>query len=245
MAIGDQHTVAIAPDGALWTWGLNYHGEGGAGTTTYQPTPLQIGMATSWKSISTTGLHTLAIRQDGSLWAWGRNGQGELGTGSIVANTNYPAQVQPGTTWLSVSAGAAYSLAIRQDGTLWAWGNNFAGQLGTGTNPEAWLASPVQVGTATTWRQVSAGRFNHTLAVRTDGTLWAWGANTDGQLGTGTTTNQLSPVQIESATTWQSVSAGYSHSLAVRTDGTLWAWGANHNNELGAARLVASCCPSR
>ena len=137
------------------------------------------------------------------------------------------------TTWLSATAGAGASLAIKTDGTLWAWGYNYYGQLGDGTNVSK--SSPVQVGTLTTWSSVSTGGYTlgSTLAIKADGTLWAWGHNGTGQLGLGDGAWRSSPVQVGALTTWSKVYAGAYHTLAIKTDGTLWAWGDNTRGELG------------
>ncbi|MEO8065912.1 MAG: GLUG motif-containing protein [Candidatus Doudnabacteria bacterium] len=134
--------------------------------------------------------------------------------------------------WISVSAGERFVLAIKDDGTLWAWGNNFSGQLGQGDNIP--LSFPTQVGADTDWQSVSAGSA-HSLAIKTDHTLWAWGDNSSGQLGQGDTVNLSDPTQVGADTDWQSVSAGTGHSLAIKTVGTLWAWGDNENGQLGLA----------
>jgi alpha-tubulin suppressor-like RCC1 family protein len=130
----------------------------------------------------------------------------------------------------SVAAGDEFTVAVRRDGTLWAWGSNDWGQLGDGTFTAR--TSPEQIGTATDWASVAAG-YSHTVAIRSDGTLWAWGYNNDGQLGDGTTTNNTSPEQIGTATDWASVTAGHQHTVAIRSDGTLWAWGDNSLGQLG------------
>jgi hypothetical protein len=129
-----------------------------------------------------------------------------------------------------VAAGDSHTVAILEDGTLWAWGYNGDGQLGDGTTNNG--ISPVQVGVATNWNSVVAG-YTHTVALKSDGTLWAWGWNNSGQLGDGTTTDSLSPIQIGVATNWSSVAAGYLHTVALKSDGTLWAWGENGSNQLG------------
>jgi alpha-tubulin suppressor-like RCC1 family protein len=135
-----------------------------------------------------------------------------------------------GPTWTSTAGGFSHTLAIKSDGTLWAWGKNSGGQLGDGTTTRR--TSPVQVGSATTWTKVAAGE-NHSVGLRSNGTLWAWGSNFSGQLGDGTTTTRTSPVQIGTATTWTQVVAGSFHTVAIRSDGTLWAWGSNADGQLG------------
>ncbi len=109
------------------------------------------------------------------------------------------------------------------------WGYNGNGQLGDGTTTNR--LNPTRIGNATTWKTASAGAF-HTLALRTDGTLWSWGFNLGGALGDGTTTSHSAPVQVGTAA-WKSVSAGYGFSVGIRTNGTLWGWGTNPNGQLG------------
>jgi len=147
----------------------------------------------------------------------------EAAAGGVVAVT--PAR--PATGWAYVSAGVAHTAAVRADGTLWAWGTNIDGQLGTGAS--GWDAGsdfPVRVGAAANWATVSVGA-THTVGVRTDGTLWAFGSNSHGQLGDGTTTGRNSPVRIGTRTDWAAVSAGWGYTLAICRGGTLWAWGQN------------------
>ena len=230
VSAGDRHTAAIRADGTLWAWGWNAGGQLGDGTTTDRHTPVQIGSAT-WAYISAGhGSYTMAIRTDGTLWAWGNNTWGQLGDGTSGISTSRHTPFQIGSdTWTSVSAGASHTMAIRTDGTLWAWGANGWGLLGDGTTTNR--NSPVQIGSAT-WNSVSAG-MSTTVAVKADGTLWSWGLASAGQLGDGTTTDRNAPVQICSDTNWASVSVGLSYTVAVRTGGTLWAWGSNHMGQLG------------
>jgi hypothetical protein len=221
--------VAVRTDGTLWTWGRNQYGQLGDGTTTDRTSPIQIGSATTWQSVAAGDSHTVAVRTDGTLWAWGYNNNGQVGEGTTTITS--PLQIGSATTWGGSVAASGHTVAVRTDGTLWAWGNNYHGQVGDGTNSSR-RAGPVQIGTATSWRSVAAG-MGHTLAVRTDGTLWAWGWYYRGALGDGSGKYQYSPVQIGTATTWSSVAARENHSVAIRTDGTLWAWGANESGQLG------------
>jgi alpha-tubulin suppressor-like RCC1 family protein len=144
----------------------------------------------------------------------------------------------------AVSAGKDYTIAIKTDGTLWAWGSNKYGKLGDGTATvfnqpfqttiitDNDKKNPVRIGTATNWASISAS-YEHNIAIKTDGTLWAWGNNGNGQLGDGTTTDRYSPVQIGTANNWKSISACGGHTIAIKTDGTLWAWGYNAQGQLG------------
>ncbi|WP_223654297.1 RCC1-like domain-containing protein [Hymenobacter psoromatis] len=219
VSTGDFHTLAVQRDGSLWSWGQNSWGEAGDGTTTPRRLPTQVGTATTWQLVAAGSSHSLALRRDGTLWAWGFNNRGQLGDGTTDSRVT-PQQVGAATTWTSVVAGNSHNAALRQDGTLWVWGANEKGQLGLGLGVDQQSLTPQPVGTAR-WRSVAVGVF-HTLAVRADSTLWAWGDNTYGQLGDGTAGGQrATPVQVGQRHDWVSVGAGGRHSLAIRSDGTL------------------------
>jgi len=221
VAAGNYHTMAIKSDGTLWAWGRNSSGQLGDGTTTDHSSPVKIGADTDWASVAAGSLHTMAIKSDGTLWAWGNNTYGRLGDGTTSGGRTSPVKIGADTDWASVAAGSGHTMAIKSDGTLWAWGGNNYGQLGDDTTTDR--SSPVKMAD-TDWASVAAGYY-HTMAIKSDRTLWAWGWNNDGQLGDGTTTDRSSPVKIGADTDWASVSAGYSHTMAIKSDGTLWAWG--------------------
>lgn len=234
LSMGVQASAAIKSDGTLWTWGNNSSGQLGQGNVTDRSSPVQVGALTTWSKVATTGEHCLAIRTDGTLWAWGLNNQGQLGLGNSGAGTNRSSPVQVGalTTWSRCWVGYRYSLAIKTDGTLWAWGQNSWGQLGLGNQTH--YSSPKQVGALTTWSEANGGN-SHTLARTTAGTLWAWGRNNAGQLGINITyTSYSSPKQVGALTTWASVNINLGDSsAAVGTNGTLWTWGLNSIGNLG------------
>lgn len=161
--------------------------------------------------------HIVAVRTDDSIWTWGYKGAGQLGSAAVSTGVgNVPQQVGTDTNWREVSA-ASHSAAMRTDGTLWTWSDNYLGQLGDGTTMARRV--PGQLGTATDWQSLSAGV--NMLAIRTSGTLWAWGANFNGGLGDGTPFSRFSPVPIGTAT-WLRVAVGEAHALTIRIDGTLW-----------------------
>jgi alpha-tubulin suppressor-like RCC1 family protein len=217
----------------LWSWGSNYVGGLGLGTSgagTYKSSPNQVGALTTWSTISNGAWHGTSIKTDGTLWSWGGNAQGQLGLGNTT-NYSSPKQVGALTNWLIISAGGYANLAVKTDGTLWSWGVNTNGQLGLGNTTN--YSSPKQVGALTTWSKVSKGHQNHSAAVRTDGTIWTWGRNSYGQLGLGNTTYVSSPAQVGALTNWLNVSCGNYHTIATKTDGTLWSWGRCNVGQLG------------
>jgi alpha-tubulin suppressor-like RCC1 family protein len=186
IAAGFEHSLALKANGSLWAWGGNSFGQLGHGDNVYiRSVPTRVGTATDWAVVAAGGRHSLLLKADGSLWACGRNDDGQLGLGdSGSGNKNVPTRVGTDNNWVKVVAGGDYSLAVKADGSLWAWGSNFAGTLGLGDLQIDSRNVPTRVGTASDWAAVSAGGL-HTLALTTDGDLWVWGRNDSGQLGNG------------------------------------------------------------
>ncbi len=145
--------------------------------------------------------------------------------------------------WKSVSVGFSHNLAIANNGTLWAWGRNTKRELGIGSTAD-FISTPTQVGTDNNWKEVSAGNdgiYTFNLAIKNNGTLWAWGYNNNGQLGDGTSDQRTIPVQIGTDTDWKTVSAGLSHSVAIKNNGTLWTWGESNHYALGSGPSGPPC----
>lgn len=233
VASGYARTVAIKTDGTLWSWGYNTDGSLGDNTSTRRSSPVQtIARGNNWKQVASEYTTSAAIKTDGTLWCWGTNGSGQLGDNTVTKRSSPVQTVAGGTNWMQVSCGISHTAAIKTDGTLWTWGYNANGQLGDNTNVDK--SSPVQtVVFGTSWKMVACG-YNHTIATKTDGTLWCWGHNSYGQLGENTLTHRSSPVQtISYGTNWKQVSAMFYQTAAVKTDGTLWTWGVNDNGQLG------------
>ena len=177
---------AIKTDGTLWTWGSNDNGQLGQGNAVYRSSPMQVGALTNWSSISAGQAFFLATKTDGTLWAWGAGYSGQLGNeASLVAvYRSSPTQIGALTTWSKIACSTTTCWAVKTDGTAWSWGYNNWGNLGDNAG-SAGLAksSPVSVvGGFTDWSQLSGGGC-HSLGIRTNGTAWAWGVGTHGQIG--------------------------------------------------------------
>ena len=280
------HFAAIDVDGRLWTWGRNSFGQLGKGHANdieenYSPT--QIGTESNWKQVSCGSDFTIAIKTDGSLWAWGRNGPaGCLGIGNVnIASRFFPVRVGTDVDWDFICCGGGHTAALKRDQTLWTWGSGGFGQLGrTGTSVGP---APGKVGTAK-WKSIACGG-NFTAGIQISGIFWATGDNQAGQLGDGTTNqntsfddvnlsgckmvrcaNSATFVLKDDGTLWscganglgllgqnrtttgtgnydfkrvaaltgiKDFNCGYAHVVAIRSDGTLWSWGANNYGQLG------------
>ncbi len=230
--LGSLSGLTFTPAGPSGIITIRFSQSGAPGINPAEPIHLSFRIASgSFVKIAsgTNANHVAAIMEDGSLWTWGFNISGQIGNGDVsTLPVRIPVQVAPDQRWKDVSVGAAFTVAIRQDGTLWSWGSSISLGIGATFN----MPSPVQVGTFDDFESVSAGG-NHVLALRQDGSLWGWGLNSSGQLGIGDTTTRSLITQIGFPSGWTAVSCGTNHSLALRSDGSLWATGSNGTNQLG------------
>ena len=218
---------------SLWTWGDNAYGQLGINDTADRSTPVTtFAGGNNWKQIAGAKFYSAAIKTDGTLWNWGRNLNGQLGTNDTADRTTPVTTFAGGTNWKSVAGGGYHTAAIKTDGTLWTWGRNSSGQLGI--NATTIRSTPVTTFLGeSSWKSVACGG-SYTVAIKTDGTLWTWGRNNLGQLGINDTGNRTTPVTtFAGGTNWKSVAGGYNHIAAIKTDGTLWVWGYNSNGQLG------------
>ena len=244
ISAGWMHTSALRDDGTVWSFGYNYYGQLGDGTraSSVSSAARQAQGLTNVTAISAGGSHTVALRDDGTAWAWGRNRSGELGDGTTTMRTT-PVQVQGLSNIASIATGSSYTIALRNDGTVWAWGSNQYGRLGN-DNINTWshTHTPRQVQELSNVTAISAS-WNHALALKDDGTVWAWGNNSNGQLGHDTAASNIRPVQVQGITDVIAISAGLAHSIALRSDGTVWAWGRNSDWQLGNNSSTDSAVP--
>ncbi len=230
---GVYHTMILKDDGTLWATGRNDAGQLGTGDTTDVSTPVEIlvdGVSGSVAAVAAGGSHTIILKTDGTLWVTGNNNYGELGTGDTTG-VNTPVEISVGdsTSVEAIAAGVEHTFILKTDGSLWVTGRNNYGQLGTGDTVD--ITTPVEIivgGPSVGVAAVSAG-LNHTMILKTDGTLWATGRNTNGQLGTGDTIDVDTPVEVLTggiSGSVASVAAGGSLTAILKTDGTLWMAGA-------------------
>ena len=286
VSAGGSHSLALGSDGNAYAWGYNGSGQLGDGTSSSQSTPVRVKAPDrstypdlpadfTYLQVSAGQYHSLALGSDGNVYAWGYNNYGQLGNGTTSYSQSVPVRVKTPDrktypdlpadfTYLQVSAGGSHSLALGSDGNAYAWGYNGSGQLGDGTS--SGQSTPVRVKTPDrktypdlpadfTYLQVSAG-YLHSLAVGSDGNAWAWGDNSSGRLGDGTTTSRYAPVRVKTPDrntypdlpadfTYLQVSAGGDHSLALGSDGYAWAWGCNSYGGLGNNSYSDSYVPVR
>jgi alpha-tubulin suppressor-like RCC1 family protein len=235
VSAGGSHTLARALDGTVWAWGWNQYGQLGDGTTTTRTTPVQVPGLTGVIAVSAGGTHSLALKSDGTVWAWGLNNWGQIGDGTTT-DRHSPVQITALSGVTSISAGFYHNLALTPS-DLYAWGYNAMGQCGDDSTINR--TSPVEVAHgdglyAIDVAQISGG-FYHSLALRYDGRVWAWGYNAQGALGDGTWTDRHTPVQITlGSTDIRMISAGCGfHSLALDGNGYVYSWGYNAYGQLG------------
>jgi alpha-tubulin suppressor-like RCC1 family protein len=229
------HTCALA-DGALYCWGDNSNGQLGLGDTHVQQTPARVGADADWRTIVAADSSSYALKRDGSLWSWGRNDSGQLGLGDFTDRPS-PTRVGARSDWTTVASRFFHACALTSDGALWCWGKNAEGQLGQNDASNLGdLPAPTQVTDARDWVATDAGD-GHSCGLRSDGTLWCWGRNSEAELAQpdGAPIQIRHPVQVGDGTDWLAVSAGQNSSCGLRGGGALVCWGSNANTALPIA----------
>ena len=240
LSAGNNHSLALLPDGTVLGWGRNNMGQVGIGDNTNNQDPTQVPGITDAIAVSAGEAHSMALRADGTVLAWGYNYNGQVGDGTGGTANQYrrtPVPVVGLQDVAAISAGNSFSVALKKDGTVWVWGKNTAGQLGQGTFGGV-HGRPEQVPGLTDVVQIDASDDSFILARKSDGTVWAWGYNQYGMLGDGTvsTNDQKSnptPTQVKDLTGVVDIAAGSYHSVALKSDHTVWSWGWNKQGQLG------------
>jgi hypothetical protein len=238
IAAGNNHSLALKSNGEVWAWGRNGDGELGNNSTANSSVPVQVVNQSDFVAIAGGGSHSLALKSNGEVWAWGSNSNGQLGDGTSGTDRLVPVKVADGdgvnSDFVAISGNNLHSLALKSNGEVWAWGRNSFGRLGDNSTTNR--SAPVKVadgdGVNSDFVAIAAGG-THSLALKSNGEVWAWGYNLYGRLGDNSTTDRLVPVRVVNQSDFVAIASGGSHSLALKSNGEAWAWGYNGNGELG------------
>lgn len=235
----DVFTLLLKTDGTLWACGYNFYGELGLGNKVPKGSLTKVGTDNTWEFISVGEGYCLGIKKDGSLWSWGYNSYGLLGIGTDSDTFSLlPIRIGKENFWKSVWNSGRHILCLKNDGSIWSWGENSDGQLGNspffvGRN------APYRIGQENDWIEISLSGFgyNNTLAVKADGTLWVWGDGKSFQFGNPEITRSNMPIQIGKEKDWKYCSIGYGQLMAIKKDNSLWSWGVSEWGKLGQGKL--------
>ena len=234
--------ILLAPDGSLWVWGGNHKQQapGFLGSSQVSEVPERFGSESTWSSIAASFTFALAVKADGSLWGWGFNYSGQLGRPKSKNLVPKPTRIGLENDWAQISVGAGHCLALKTDGSLWAWGQNEDGQVGDGTTKDA--ISPIRIGSAKDWKAIAASGFG-SYALKRDHSLWAWGDCDSGHQEFARSLNGSPPSKFGSGTNWTSIFAGDFFVLALKADGTLWIGGPNAHSVVRQDSIPQSGAP--
>ena len=236
---GDSYTLALDEDGNIWSWGYNrygYLGNGESGNTVTIPN--QVTNETNYTQIVAGTTTAIALDEDGNIWSWGNNVSGQVGNGEKSDNyVTIPTQISNGTRYIQISGGNGHSIALDESGNIWTWGSNYYGQLGNGQSSGN-VSVPTQITNGIKYTQISVAAeiaLSHNMALDSEGNIWTWGYNSQGQLGNGQTgsSNSVSiPTKVTSGTIYTQISAGGDSSLALDNEGNIFGCGDNERGQL-------------
>jgi alpha-tubulin suppressor-like RCC1 family protein len=236
-AVGKDTTAyGLRKTGAAFAWGLGTSGQLGDATIVSKSTPVPVTGGLSFVQLAAGQGHAVALRSDGNAYAWGIGTGGQLGNSAII-NTSAPVLVAGSHSFVQISAGSANSGAIKADGSAWTWGTNTTGALGTGTITTT--STPVPVIGGHSFVRIVMGDNAVTIGsnfaggLKSNGQLWTWGTNTNGQLGDNTVVNKSSPVQVVGGHSFIQFAMGSNHVIALKSNGEAWTWGQNNAGQLG------------
>ncbi len=291
IAVGASHNLALDSFGSVWAWGKNWDGQLGNGTLNTSAVPVQVFGLSDVVTIAAGNFHSIALKGDGTVWTWGMNSSYQLGHGlGGTTDELVPGQVPNLFNVIGIAGGYNFTTTLKQDKTVWSWGRNDRGQLGTGDTIDRTVATAAlltadvasvhgslnsrafavmsngsvwgwgynsgfgAVGNGNGWDQptpikvfenfvdLSSGK-EHTIALATDASLWAWGRNMEGEYGTGNTSYSTTPVSAANLADITAVAAGGYFTAILKANGTVWCWGSNHNGQLGNNSTDSSLVP--
>ncbi|HLX88956.1 MAG TPA: MBG domain-containing protein, partial [Acidimicrobiales bacterium] len=245
IAAGLQHSVAVGSDGNVYDWGYNGFGQLATGDLVDSDTPVKVslGAGNTVVKVAAGAYFTLALTSGGNVWGWGYGAMGTLCDGKVTNPQKTP--VQATVSGISaIAAGGYHSLFLTTAGTVFACGYNAFGQLGDNSVTNRATRVQVQLPSGVTATAIAAGQY-HSLAIGSNGHTYAWGENSNGQLGDGNTSNSTIPVivNLPSGVTATAIAGGNTHSLAIGSNGNLYAWGYNGLGELGDGNTTDSSTP--
>lgn len=242
IAAGTQHSCAIDDQGHGWCWGDN--GLGQLGDTTIMPssTPVPVSGLGDALTLAAGANHTCATTTEHQAYCWGDNASGQLGDGGTTGQqTATPVAIGAGlTSAKTITAGGQHSCAVREDDTVWCWGDNGQGQLGTGTTDESPLPVAVDTSGGYPGGSILSAGLQHTCTRDTTGAAWCWGDGDDRRLGNGFTQDARSPTLVNDIDTVTRIAAGATHSCAIDVGGAAWCWGRGTDGQLGSGSTPPS-----
>ncbi len=258
LACGGTSCCAIDRGDQLWCWGDNLEGKAaqddayGSSDVT-APLRARVAEGSRWRTLAVGQGHVCAIQQDGSLWCWGRNTNGQLGIGPEPGQTRVPGRVGSAADWTAIAAGQHHTCGVREDGSLWCWGDNAFFEIAA-PDPALRYPEPRQLGAAIEWTAVATGWF-HSCAIARDARLFCWGRAIEGQLG------QEMPIAgqrmdlegfplpepgwVAMPASWQRVVNGNFHTCGVDASGATLCWGENGAGQLGVGDDMRRQVPTR
>jgi alpha-tubulin suppressor-like RCC1 family protein len=242
IAAGDDYGMALRDDGTVWTWGSNNYGQlgnGGAiGDNSYVTVPTEVAGLSDIKAIYAGPSNAVAVKSDGTIWVWGRRDRilGEMMTDMKAGGISVPTLLFNNTDVKSMAIGDNHAVILKNNGTIWIWGDDWRGMLGNGSknylsaSPD-YTYTPIMVPGLSNVTAITAG-IEHTVALESNGTVWAWGGNEWGELGDGTQLDRNLPVMMPISNVTYITAGGLSTAILDKS-GVVWTCGSGVNGELG------------